>query len=324
MAELREKYDKLVRLRSRNVPFPQDEGRIGRLYEELSDDIGYDRPSGDIRDPLVFGGKALLFSQYLRLGKKRWSDFKEGIITKASQYSFTGVEKLTPDEQKSIEKTEEKHRDLSDRRSSIDQSSGDQQKVSDNYKFDEFNNERNKVGKLKDDWIYIVNIDNKDDKVEIYTIPYELSYESESSHAVIKAMGRNNPLYQFTGSEDRLEFEVIWYNKDGDKDQVIRNCRKLESFSKSDGYRGKKLVTLIWGETNRLFADHTFVVLQAPYKITRFSRYHINKNNVDGIVTNDELMPVRAIQKVVLARVSSYNLTHEDINRIGEKESSEN
>lgn len=140
--------------------------------------------------------------------------------------------------------------------------------------------------------------------------PKELNWESDSAFGAIKPIGRNTSRYHFTGSEDRLEFEVDWHSFSEDRQDVIRDCRLVESLSKSDGYeKSPPIVLLKWGDQDHLFRNMEFIVVSAPYKLTQFNKaQQINKQTQ---LTHS--MPIQAYQRVTLARVSSVNLTTKDI-----------
>ena len=93
-------------------------------------------------------------------------------------------------------------------------------------------------GNLIEDFVAIIDIDaggvdQGTDIIKLPFIPKELNYNSESTFVAVKPIGANNPRYQFTGAEDKLEFEIDWYSFDEDRRDVITNCRKIESLSKS-------------------------------------------------------------------------------------------
>ena len=147
-------------------------------------------------------------------------------------------------------------------------------------------------------------------KIKLPFIPTELNYNSESSFAAIKPIGRNTSRYHFTGSEDKLEFEIDWHSFDQGRQDVITNCRLLESLSKSDGYtKSPPLVMLQWGMENHLFSYHEFIVLAASYRLTQFNKSQV----INKQFQRTHMMPIQAYQKIVLARVSSNNLTTKDI-----------
>lgn len=141
-------------------------------------------------------------------------------------------------------------------------------------------------------------------------IPKELNWQSESSFGAIKPIGRNTSRYHFTGSEDRLEFEIDWHSFDQGRQDVIQNCRLVESLSKSDAYeKSPPIVLLKWGNEDHLFEDMEFIVTSASYKLTQFNKaQQINKQT-----QRTHMMPIQAYQRVTLARVSSTNLTTKDI-----------
>ena len=173
-------------------------------------------------------------------------------------------------------------------------------------------------GKLRslEDYVAIIDLDaagydKEYNVIRLPFIPKELEYNSESSFATVKALGRNNPIYHFTGAEDRLEFEIDWYAFDTGRREVIENCRKIEALSKADGYNfGPHRIKLLWGKENILFSDHEFVVLSAPYRMTHFNKGYINNS---GVVEPTHMLPIQAYQKVTLGRITRKNLSKIDI-----------
>jgi hypothetical protein len=148
------------------------------------------------------------------------------------------------------------------------------------------------------------------EEIRLPFIPSELEYNVESSFTAIRPIGSNTAKYHYTGAEDRLEFEIDWHSFEENREDVIMNCRKLESLSKGDGYNAPPpSVMLVWGKNNLLFADHEFAVISAPYRLTQFSKSHLS----NGVLRNTHLLPIQAYQKVTFARVSSNNLTAKDI-----------
>lgn len=176
-----------------------------------------------------------------------------------------------------------------------------------------------KGGSLSD-YIAIIDLDakGKDNQYEVIRLPFvpkELEYNSESSFVAIKPMGRNNPIYHYTGSEDQLEFEIDWYAFDWGRRQVIENCRKIEALSKADGYKGDPhRVKLMWGKENVLFSDHEFLVLSAPYRLSHFNRGNINSN---GEIESTYMLPIQAYQRVTLGRITRNNLTKIEVEYVG-------
>lgn len=167
-----------------------------------------------------------------------------------------------------------------------------------------------------EDYVGLLDLDyrGEDDGYQLIKFPFiprELEYNSESHYATIRSPGRNNPIYQYTGAEDKLEFEVDWYADSWGRREVIENCRRIEALSKGDGYtRGPNRVKLVWGNSRLLFSNHIFIVLAAPYRLTRFNKGHIN---AQGNLESTHMLPVQAYQQIVLGRVTSNNLSKVDI-----------
>lgn len=67
-------------------------------------------------------------------------------------------------------------------------------------------------------------------------------------------MGRNTPMYHYTGSEDIVQFNVSWYCDDPDNPaEVLTKCRLLESWSKSNAYQAAPPILQIqWGNSDTL------------------------------------------------------------------------
>lgn len=166
------------------------------------------------------------------------------------------------------------------------------------------------------DYVAIIDLDaqGSDNQYEVIRLPFipkELEYNSESSFATIKPLGRNNPKYHFTGGEDRLEFEIDWHAFDWGRREVAENCRKIEALSKADGYdHGPHRVKLLWGGENVLFSEHEFIVLAAPYRFTQFNKGNINSK---GELESTYMLPIQAYQKVTLGRITRNNLSKIDI-----------
>lgn len=176
-------------------------------------------------------------------------------------------------------------------------------------------------GSAIENYVAIIDIDKDgyDQGREVIRLPFipkELSYNSESAFVAIKPIGANNPRYQFTGAEDKLEFEIDWHSFDNDRRDVIKQCRKIESLSKADAYTGNPhRVLLMWGEADTLFSAHVFIVTAAPYRLTQFSNGH---HTPDGELHFTDMLPVQAYQKVTLSRITSANLSKVDIEFVGE------
>ena len=165
-------------------------------------------------------------------------------------------------------------------------------------------------GTLVDDYVAIIDIDASGlnqgyEVIKLPAIPRELEWNSESVFASIKPIGRNTAFYHYTGAEDKLSFEIDWYSTSWDSREVIRNCRRIESLSKADGYNGRPhRVMLKWGNGDVLFSGIYFQVISAQYKMVQFNKSRMSQN---GGIESTHMLPVQAYQTVTLARIDQTN-----------------
>ncbi len=173
---------------------------------------------------------------------------------------------------------------------------------------------------LEQEVITFVDLDFDEDKhvdsrrtnrLTIPFIPKELDYTPQSNFVGIASFGRNNPFYQYTGSEDTLTFEIDWFSNTFNREDVITNCRWIEALSKADGYDDvPHRVMLNWGSENKLFLDEVWLVVAAPYRLSQFQRAY---RDPDGEVKSLHLLPQQAYQTVTLKRVTKENRTIKQI-----------
>lgn len=173
-------------------------------------------------------------------------------------------------------------------------------------------------------------LSNRPNQVIIYNTsvsPYEyivlqnrpniLDFKGETSWASIKSMGRNTPIYQYTGAEDTLQFNISWFNTNLDKpEEVINKCRLLESWSKANGYNtAPPVLSIQWGGTteNSLFINHQYILVSATYSLSNFNNGVRKITNQNLEIVNLGLWPSVATQELIFRRVSSTNLSYEDI-----------
>lgn len=132
------------------------------------------------------------------------------------------------------------------------------------------------------------------EKLHFQGLPYEVDVNPEASYATIKPIGRNNPHYHFTGSEDTIILELSWYSELEDKTDVIEKCKWIESLTKADGYTDDPhIVSLIWGE---LFKSQQWIVFSAPYRL-------VLPDKTKGMLFQ------LAYQTVTLKKITKRNLT---------------
>ena len=143
--------------------------------------------------------------------------------------------------------------------------------------------------------------------------PKALNYTVDSNFVAIATMGRNNPHYHFTGSEDTLEFEIDWHSNELHREDVLFYCRWIESLAKGDGYRtAPHRVKLAWGQDSNMFQDDIWIVTNPSYKLEQFVDSY-NDTGDRNSFTRVGMLPAQAYQKITLKRVSQFNRTTEDI-----------
>lgn len=174
-----------------------------------------------------------------------------------------------------------------------------------------FNAANQRQGITRDN-IYIIPRDSIGDMVTLQTIPKEVRIDTDSNIAVIPSIGRNNPFYNFTGSEDTITFEVTWYANEESREDVIRNCEMLRSFTKGDGYdKSLPILYLKWSGNDTLFKDDSFIMASANYRMGLFIDSYSPSNTNEVVKVG--LLPTQATQEITLRRVTSNNLKWEDI-----------
>lgn len=136
------------------------------------------------------------------------------------------------------------------------------------------------------------------ERLYLQCIPRELEIDPSARWVVIESVGRNNPFYQFTGSEDTIKFNLSWYCDSAERTDVLKKVKWLESLTKNDSYDGAPHpIKFIFGD---MFKASTFIVKRAAYKLTNFNREF-------------NMMPGLAFQEIELCRVTDTNLKREDI-----------
>lgn len=154
----------------------------------------------------------------------------------------------------------------------------------------------------------------------LQTVPKEIEFQNDSIWAVIHSMGRNTPMYHFTGAESTIQMNISWFcNDKANPQEVVAKCRLLEAWSKANGYNvGPPILKLQWGRSD-LFKDQYFILTAATYKLSnwRADAKIWDKDQKKFVRPNGyadpALYPSTATQELIFRRVSSRNLTYEDI-----------
>lgn len=169
--------------------------------------------------------------------------------------------------------------------------------------------------------VWIVNTSESPyQRIKLQVRPSDIKIDPQTSWAVIKSMGRNVPMYHYTGAEDTIEINTSWFQEDKEHpDDVINKCRILESWSKADGYvSSPPVLQIVMGNDGGPFAGQFFILNSASYELTHFG---VNMYDVNGKVLDSKsrantpynYYPTIARQTLVFKRVSDTNPTWEDI-----------
>lgn len=175
--------------------------------------------------------------------------------------------------------------------------------------------------------IYIYNISSTPMQyIQLQSVPTQIEHQGESAWAIINSMGRNTPMYHFTGAESIIQFNISWFCNDPTNPQeVVTKCRLLEAWTKANGYLASPPILRIgWGSSD-LFKDQNFILTSATYvlKDWRATAKLFDRDkgqwvqavgpNTGKTYTQPGMYPASATQELVFRRVSATNLTYEDI-----------
>lgn len=170
-----------------------------------------------------------------------------------------------------------------------------------------------------DNAIQIINFSaNPIQYIQLQTIPSEIQHVDETAWAVINSMGRNVPMYHYTGSETSVTFSVSWYSDDRDNpDDVLTKCRLLEAWTKADGYvKAPPILQIRWGSAD-VFKDQFFILAKADYRLSNWrvasNRYDPQTKRFIPVGKQPGLQPSTATQELTFKRVSLTNLRYSDI-----------
>lgn len=160
--------------------------------------------------------------------------------------------------------------------------------------------------------IILYNLTSKPyEYIVIQNRPNRLEFKGETSWAAIKSMGRNTPMYHFTGAEDVIQFNISWFCDDPEHlDEVVNKCRFLEAWTKANGYQASPPVIQIQWGNSEIFKDQFYILTSATYTLENFNDFIRvgNRKGADG-----QLLPSTATQELIFKRVSATNLSWNDI-----------
>lgn len=172
------------------------------------------------------------------------------------------------------------------------------------------------ASKSFDDNIYIINTSPNGEYayIQLQNRPPEVVATPEPFWAAIKSMGRNVPMYHYTGAEDSLDFSISWYHnnpEDGDN-AIFQRCQLLESWSKANSYiAAPPILQIRWGSGD-MFKGRYFILVKCNTTYSNFQSGYKDRRGLNPIVKSRGLNPMVAVQELSFKRVSGENLGYGD------------
>lgn len=138
------------------------------------------------------------------------------------------------------------------------------------------------------------------DTIPIQFVPSDLAIGRTASQNSIAIIGRNNPLYHYSGGESTLNFQLDFYSEDAARKDVIGYCRLLEAnLANNNGYQDPpQRMRLTFGKLFR--GDVWWIVKSCGYKLNNFDK-------------TAGYLPVQAYMDLSLCLDPNRNLKRDDI-----------
>lgn len=108
--------------------------------------------------------------------------------------------------------------------------------------------------------------------IPIQFVPPSIKIGRNANQNAIAIVGRNNPLYHYSGGETTLQFQLDFYSESEFRDDVIRFCRLLEAVAaNNDGYSNPpERIRLTFGKLFK--GDMWWTVKSCPYELSQFEK----------------------------------------------------
>lgn len=137
------------------------------------------------------------------------------------------------------------------------------------------------------------------ERLEIQFLPKEIQFGRKVDYGEVVIVGRNNPLYHFSGGSNQFTLELDFLAMTESREDVIERCKWLESLTANDGFtKPPEKVKVTFGN---LFKPHEVWIITAfSYKLSGFKSAY-------------GYLPTQAIANVTFSLDPEANLTHDDI-----------
>lgn len=146
--------------------------------------------------------------------------------------------------------------------------------------------------------IYITAVKSLE-KIEVQFLPKELEFSRKLKYGEILIVGRNNPLYHYSGGSNEFTLELDFIADEDNREDVIRRCKLLESWTSNDGYKSapeKLKVTF-----GKLFKNNeVWLIADFSYKLGQFKSEY-------------GYLPQQAVASVKFVLDPEKNTKHSDI-----------
>lgn len=138
------------------------------------------------------------------------------------------------------------------------------------------------------------------DRLEFQYVPKDIKIVSQGNFPEVVVVGRNTPVYHYTGGSKSIELELDFHSITANKEDVIKKVQWVESLRYSNGDEdAPQSIKVIWGD---LFKDETWIVTKVQSTISMFDK-------VNG------MLPRQAYVKVTLLADNETNVKWSDIQR---------
>lgn len=305
--------------------------KIGEVFSRVNDTTSKDNISTILTSELNKAWRAkILLDRATKIGEKNYPDTvipNDNLTPKISKPSKG--QKYTPIRKGKLTLSNREARELEEKSSKIPTitfvNSSERQQLS------LYGDQARNIEKPK---ILIFNwFSNPVQYIELQTIPKELEITSEGTWAVINSMGRNTPMYHYTGSETTLQFNISWYSDDKKNPMdVLAKCRLLERWSKANGYQqAPPLLQILFGDSGMFSSLKTdgktkvsygtqyyWILQSASYKLSGWKNDSLIRDRDNQIIrakgyVKSNMNPSLATQELIFKRTSARNILYEDI-----------
>lgn len=137
------------------------------------------------------------------------------------------------------------------------------------------------------------------ERLEIQFLPKELDFKRGVNYGEVSIVGRNNPLYHYTGGTNEFTLELDFLAETENREDVIKRCKWLEALTANDGFnKPPEQVRITFG---KLFKENEiWIIKNFSYKLSQFKSLY-------------GYLPIQANASVTFALDTATNRKHTDI-----------